>query len=300
MGLFAQEVKGLVEFYRRHGPLGKTATIGRQMLFASRSQMTPTLKDLPKAAEFLARLPKRDYPFAEKLFALLGATEVVSFDNSDYEGATAIHDMNAPIPGEYRERFDVVYNGGAIEHVFNFPQAIRNCMDLTKVGGVFISASPANNYLGHGFYQFSPELFFRLFSRENGFEMERSLAFENEWRGGWFEMTDPRKLQRRAELLATGERIQLWVEARKVKAQAGELPLLPQQSDYVAQWEAVPARPPGVDGRPQTLRDHLRELAEGHFPRLLDEFRRVRDRRKLRAVRKLGLLSDPGAYRRIT
>jgi hypothetical protein len=31
------------------------------------------------------------------------------------------------------------------------------------------AVTPANNQMGHGFYQFSPELFFRVFSQENGY-----------------------------------------------------------------------------------------------------------------------------------
>ena len=38
-------------------------------------------------------------------------------------------------------------------------------------GGVLYIATPANNHCGHGFYQFSPELFFSLLSPKNGFEI---------------------------------------------------------------------------------------------------------------------------------
>jgi hypothetical protein len=44
-------------------------------------------------------------------------------------------------------------------------------MDLLKVGGTFVASTPANYFMGHGFYQFSPELFFRLFCPENGFRL---------------------------------------------------------------------------------------------------------------------------------
>jgi len=38
-------------------------------------------------------------------------------------------------------------------------------MRLVKVGGTVMIATTANNHLGHGFYQFSPEWGFRTFSR---------------------------------------------------------------------------------------------------------------------------------------
>ena len=65
--------------------------------------------------------------------------------------------MNTPIYGSLKNRFSALLDAGTIEHVFNFPQAIRNCMEMVKVGGHFIQVTVANNFIGHGFYQFSPE-----------------------------------------------------------------------------------------------------------------------------------------------
>ena len=79
--------------------------------------------------------------------------------------------MNIPISDSSKDKYTVVIDGGSLEHVFNFPIAIKNCMEMLQVGGYFISLAPANNMLGHGFYQFSPELFYRIFSKENGFSV---------------------------------------------------------------------------------------------------------------------------------
>jgi len=43
--------------------------------------------------------------------------------------------------------YTTVIDGGSLEHVFNFPQAIANCMNMVAVGGHFIGLSPANNFL---------------------------------------------------------------------------------------------------------------------------------------------------------
>ena len=116
--------------------------------------------------------------FAEPLFALLGAREVSSVDASDYEQPTEIHDFNQPLPASLANRFSVVHDGGTIEHVFNIPQAFKNCMEMVRVGGHFIQANVANNYMGHGFWQFCPELIYRIFSRENGFQIKVVLLHE--------------------------------------------------------------------------------------------------------------------------
>src|SRR5438477_418150 len=79
------------------------------------------------------------------------------------------HDMNEPIPDKFKETYTAVLDGGSLEHVFNFPVAIKNCMEMVKVGGHYLAITPANNFFGHGFYQFSPELYFTVLSKENGF-----------------------------------------------------------------------------------------------------------------------------------
>ncbi len=107
-------------------------------------------------------------------------------------------------------------------------------MEMVKVGGHFLAITPANNFFGHGFYQFSPELFFRVLSPENGFQMERMVAVEYGFRRRWFEVSDPEVVRARVALVNSVP-VMLFLQAKRVAA----LPVLsktPQQSDYVAIW----------------------------------------------------------------
>ena len=50
-------------------------------------------------------------------------------DGSDYQGAAIIQDMNLPLTDENRALsgcYDVILDGGSLEHFFDVPQAIRN------------------------------------------------------------------------------------------------------------------------------------------------------------------------------
>jgi hypothetical protein len=172
-------------------------------------------------------------------------------------------------------------------------------MELLKVGGTFVTSTPANNFMGHGFYQFSPELFFRLFCPENGFRLDRMLAFEYELVGARYEVVDPKNLRRRVELMATGARIELWVEARKVEAQPGDLPLFPQQSDYTALWESNSTQGSGTIGQHRSFRQTLPFYAADYWPRLADCFRWVRDKWRFRSYQRKGLRSDRQAFKQI-
>ena len=116
---------------------------------------------------------------ATDFLQFLGAEEIAAMDFSDYEGAEIIHDLNKPVGDELKEKFTFVLDGGTTEHIFNFPVALANAMEMVEVGGHLVIITGGNNFLGHGFYQFSPELFYRALSQENGFEVKRMIAAEN-------------------------------------------------------------------------------------------------------------------------
>jgi len=106
---------------------------------------------------------------------------------------------------------------------------------MLDVGGHFFSHTMANNFMGHGFYQFSPELFYRVFSPENGFRMHRVVVFEQRvGRPRWYEAADPNDINERVELI-NGRPTYLFVHAERI----ADVPLFaaaPQQADYAAHW----------------------------------------------------------------
>lgn len=210
-------------------------TIGRQGLYVTEKQ----LED-----EFLFfNMPYKEKAvatgggYSEKLFALLGAQEIQSIDNSDYEAATITHDMNKPIPEELKRRFSVVVDAGTLEHVFNYPVAIKNCMELLKEGGTFISITPANNFMGHGFYQFSPELFFSIFTRGNGFSLLKLFISEIYGDSPWYEVSKPKGGNAGRVTLINHHSTFLMCIAKRVDGACEPFRIRPQQSDYVEAWE---------------------------------------------------------------
>jgi hypothetical protein len=217
---------------------GRLAMIGRQGLFVTPRQMRGALAafgEHPSETD-LIDLCQGSGGFAERFFEHLGAREIHSFDYADFEGATFTHDMNAPIPDRFKQSYSVVLDSGTLEHVFNFPVAIKNCMEMVEVGGCYVAITPANNFFGHGFYQYSPELFFAVLSEENGFELETMLAFEETARPTWYDVKNPVDAGDRVTLL-NAHPVYLCIVARRTAA----VPILarpPQQHDYAQRWEA--------------------------------------------------------------
>jgi hypothetical protein len=240
-----------VVFSKRLGvDLTRPVTLGRQSLVLHPKELTHVLRTFGIAITPTDEnriyeggdLAEGVSPPADKLLEHLGAEAVDSIDASAYEGATILHDMNLPIPEMYRGRYSAIIDGGTLEHIFNLPVAIENCMNLLRLGGHMIGVSPCNNFLGHGFYQFSPEFFFRLYSRANGFRIKIMVLTEVKSRGDWYEIPDPAVIKRRLAIDSRGETY-LMVIAEKLRADAG-IHTTPQQSDYEnALWEgrALPA-----------------------------------------------------------
>lgn len=208
--------------------------IGRQHLYLSREEAasSPTLRPF---AETLETLRNESGGYSEAFLRELGAREVASLDYSDYEGATLLHDLNQPVPQEWDEQYDMILDGGSLEHVFQFPTALASCMRMLKKGGHFVTVTPSNNYSGHGFYQFSAELFFRVFSRENGFSLPL-VAFAEARRGGkLYRVDDPAKLRRRVLFGGRGPLLLLVVARRDEICPIFET--LPAQSSYAQVWQ---------------------------------------------------------------
>jgi hypothetical protein len=214
---------------------GRVATIGRLNLFADFRSLKAAFArhGLALADGELRRLRADGY--SDAFLRHLGAKELTAIDASSYEGASIIHDLNRPIDRSLVQRYSVVIDGGTLEHIFDFASAIRNCMEMLEVGGHFFCHTMANNFLGHGFYQFSPELFYRVFSPENGFRVLRMIAFESMiGRPKWYQPADPQLIGERVELVNTRPTY-LLVHAQRI----ADVPLFasaPCQADYSRHW----------------------------------------------------------------
>ena len=234
MGLDAPAVMWLFGSKARGVDFSSLATLGRQGFFPEPGALQSVFDRLSLGLDAAAFLRESE-GYGEKFFGVLGAEHVTSFDKSDYQVASILHDLNTPIDASLKKRFSAVLDCGTIEHVFNFPQAIRNCMEMVKVGGHFMQITVANNFIGHGFYQFSPEVIFRVFSEANGFAVDAVVLHEMLAGGNWYRMRDSVEVGHRIEL-TTRSPSYLLTLAKKT----ADVPIFarwPQQADYIAMWQ---------------------------------------------------------------
>jgi len=242
VGLLNIDLSYLLDASARAVRFGETLTIGRVHVFMWNWEVAQQIQRFRRPELANRWLEGRDpldptRGFAELLFQALGADRVDSLDYCSFEGCSIVHDLNVQIPAAYRERYDLVYDTGTTEHVFNYPQCLKNCMEAVRVGGTLILSTPMNNYSGHGFYSISPELFYRVLAPENGFELVNLVAFPafiGDARG--YRIPDPAVVNERVQFNAPWPTLMI-VEARRT-AVCEIFRTWPKQSDYEAVWSS--------------------------------------------------------------
>ncbi len=136
------------------------------------------------------------YPIdAFTFFSMFGFAEVHAIDISTYEGADILFDLNSEgkLPDNLCEGFDLVIDGGTLEHVFNIHNAINNMSSMVREKGFIYHAVPLTGYVNHGFYSISPTFFldyygsdFRIKELNIRFWADRSVNYEHEEWGDTF------------------------------------------------------------------------------------------------------------------
>lgn len=174
MGIHLNLAAILYEAAIRHGLRGLVCMLGEQTIAFDADDLARVLKERARdsvsaGARAGTRLTAQDF------FLRLGFRGAESLDVSGYEGATHIFDLNdEELPVTLQGRFDLVLNGGTLEHVFHLPNALTNITRMLRVGGVVVHVLPCNNWVDHGFYQFSPTLMFDYY-RAAGFQLLESI-----------------------------------------------------------------------------------------------------------------------------
>jgi SAM-dependent methyltransferase len=263
MGITYEDARVLCDAALDGVTFERTLTLGHQRSYLTAKHLSEFAEDLgvevPK--ELLAPDAYSD-PF---FWEFLRASTLESMDASAFEGATVLHDLNSRVPARHEQSFDAVIDSGTLEHVFNFPVALANCMRMLRVGGRLFVFTNGNNFMGHGFYQFSPELFYRALSCDTGFEVEQMLAVEYRFIGAefgslrpWYSVADPDVVRRR--VMVTNEHpLGLLVRAKKTEHRAEPFERYPLQSDYVRAWGSA-------GGREQRPRGTVKSFLRRHLP----------------------------------
>ena len=90
--------------------------------------------------------------------------ELTISDIEEIRGGEIIIDLNVPL--KTSNKYNIVFDGGTMEHCFNIGQAIQNIIELTEIDGYILYGNPLR-MINHGFYNISPTLYWDLYN-QNG------------------------------------------------------------------------------------------------------------------------------------
>lgn len=276
MGIETQTLKLLLASKKKFKiNFDKCLTLGRQNVFLSEAEIKNIFIEYGEYYKIEIENLYTRYKFSENVFQWLGVNQLTTLDASEFEGANLIHDLNFPILEEKYNSYDCVCDFGTLEHIFNIPVAIKNCMNMVSVGGHFVAMTPCNNQFGHGFYQFSPEFFYSLFTPKYGFVVEDVILVEFGPFYKWYRVLDSNKIEMRT-VMSNKYVSNLFVVAKKIKHENLEK-IFPNQSDFISQWqnEASPAQTGYIDCFSNSNFDYVKTILL-KFPKLARSLEAIR------------------------
>lgn len=182
MGMLPSYIKLVGSMHTRYRFEGPVCSLGNQDVWATKDDIVECLKEVghvckpslhaiphsSRTFEMNAELSQvaREFVHARTFFEALGIEEYLDMDKFDSDRPALLHDLNDPVPGELHERFGLVFDGGTIEHIFDVKQVLSNVVAMLRPNGCVVHL--CSFALDHGFYAFSPVMYFDFYAA-NGF-----------------------------------------------------------------------------------------------------------------------------------
>jgi SAM-dependent methyltransferase len=242
MGVDLPLFERLCDLSRRFRPEGRTLMLGRHRFDVPgrfRRGYDRALRRNGLAEPAAAYL--QDDGYCETLMERLGFGRMEAMDFSGFEGAGVLHDLNQPVPAALEGQFDLIFDGGTLEHVFNVPVALTSVFQMLKPGGWFVSANGMNGWPMHGIYQFNPELVWTFWGRASGCRVHTCLGVPKDPTStdALWPFPDPAERGKRLRLRGKdfpSSRMYLYYEVERLETSALTARVL--QSDYETRWKS--------------------------------------------------------------
>lgn len=192
MGLTSSNLKFIIKKKEKYKFQGPVLTLGNQDIYATEKNIAdwleaekiPFKKPIKILYSTSSDVPKinkeaQNYIHAKTFLEFLGIDEenYYDIDKFDFDKPKIIHDLQNPIDKKFHNFFNLIIDGGTLEHIFDIKSVMENIARMTNIGGYVLQIIPAQNFLNHGFYQFSPTFFYDFYSN-NGFEIIESYLIE--------------------------------------------------------------------------------------------------------------------------
>ena len=194
MGLPIPWMRLIIREHKKEPFKGKVLTLGRMAVLANYEEVVNLFSEegvkpqpLDDNINTLTNIPSfkkmgdkySNFTSDIVFFKLLGVESIEIMDVSDYENADITHDLNLRVPKILEGAFDSIFDFGTSEHIFNTKQILDNYNLMLKTGGRILHGLPSTNRVGHGFFMFSPELFYDYYMANKFIDTRAYLVESN-------------------------------------------------------------------------------------------------------------------------
>ncbi len=182
MGMLHSHIRLVAAMHKRYLFSGPVCSLGNQDVWASLEDLRRCFADVHASYTEPEKLVphssrtfgmngelsglSKDFVHAKTMFETFGITEYLDMDKFDSDRPAVLHDLNDPIPDDLKCRFGLVFDGGTIEHIFDVRQVLGNIIDMLQPAGCVVHL--CSFAIDHGFYGFSPVMFYDYYGA-NGF-----------------------------------------------------------------------------------------------------------------------------------
>src|SRR3546814_6759421 len=108
MGIDLAAFEFLLRSHQRLGDFGRTLTLGRQRLLLRDEDSRKRFAKVLASYRPDLSLDDIEHRYVDRLIECLGGKPSHFLDNSAYEGAQVIHDLNEPLPPDLAQSYDTV------------------------------------------------------------------------------------------------------------------------------------------------------------------------------------------------
>lgn len=295
MGLPIPSMRLIIREHKKEPLKGHVLTLGRMAVLATYKEILNLFKEegvTPKALDEdfdtrtnISSMRKsigkmNSFTSDVVFFKLLGVDYLETLDISTYENADIIHDMNTPVPKNLVCRFDAIFDFGTTEHIFNTQQTLDNINLMLKPDGRVLHLVPATNRIGHGYYMFSPELFYDYYWANKFIDCQGYLVELNRGDPSFIKWKLYRYRYDSYKTLATSFKspngVGTFFVARKTKdSTSGITPAQRQFQQNVAKVVKTAG-----NNNPASIKSHVKKYTPASIKKLYRSFQALRQRRK--------------------
>jgi len=90
----------------------------------------------------------------KRLITSKGIKNILTLDLFDVR-ADLRYDLNLPVPEFEHNKYNLVFDIGTLEHIFDTRQTIENCLRMIKKGGFYFVQTTVRGYFRHGLHVLS-------------------------------------------------------------------------------------------------------------------------------------------------